>query len=113
MSPDREADLSMGSRVEPSDRVPTLRLGSTRCRPRATERAREVTPHLDHRDPPLADPDAVRMRVLQGNRHTSRCADEPLRSVRSDLDPGREPAPGACLRLPVTTTRGASERKNS
>jgi len=113
MSPDREADLAVGSAVEPSDRVPTLRRGSARRRPPSAERAGEVAPHLDHGDLSLANPDAIRMRVFQGDRHPPRRVDKPMGRVCWDLDPGRELVAGCGLRLPVTTTRAAGEDKSS
>ena len=113
MSPDREADLAVGSAVEPSDRVPALRRCSAGPRPSVTPRAGEVAPHLDHRDPSLANPDAIRMRVFQGDRHPPRRVDNPMGRVRWDLDPGRELVAGCGLRLPVTTTRAAGEDKSS
>jgi hypothetical protein len=53
------------------------------------------------------------MRILQAGRHMPRGADEPLGRVRRDLHSGGEVTAGACLRLRVTTSRGASERKDS
>ena len=77
------------------------------------ERAREVAPHLDHGESSLANPDAIGMRVFQGDRRTPRLADKPLGRVRSHLYLGRELVAGVGLPLPVTTARDAREHKSS